>query len=207
MPATPPLLGPSARTPRPVRKFLGRAFLRVRGWQLAGQLPDAPKFVLISYPHTSNWDFVNLLAISWALEFRVSWVGKQSLFQFPFGGLMKRLGGIPVVRNQTQGQGQVEQVAQKFRDSERLIVAIAPEGTRKRAPGWKSGFYTIALSAGVPLQLGFLDYTRKIGGFGPVVQPTGDLERDMAVVRAFYQGVEGKFAAQAGPIEVVKKGS
>jgi 1-acyl-sn-glycerol-3-phosphate acyltransferase len=205
MPSPQPLPPTNARTPQPVRKWLGRAFLHGRGWQLAGRLPDCPKFVLISYPHTSNWDFVHLLAISWAMEFQVSWVGKQSLFKFPFGGLMKRLGGIPVVRNQAQGQGQVEQVVQKFRDAERLVVAIAPEGTRKYAPGWKTGFYNIAVGAGVPLQLGFLDYTRKVGGFGPVVMPTGDLERDMETLRVFYADVAGKFMDQAGRIEILRK--
>ncbi len=194
---------PSNRPNRPIRSRLGRLWMRSLGWQLAGSLPEKHKFVLISYPHTSNWDFVHLLAISWAMGFRAQWIGKTSLFRFPFGGLMKALGGIPVVRGGKQGQ--VEQVAQRFRESEELIVAIAPEGTRKHALGWKTGFYNIAVSAGVPLQLGFLDYQRKVGGFGPLVTPTGDLEQDMATLRAFFSGVAGKFPEQAAPIVIAPK--
>lgn len=181
-----------------LQRWLGRTLLRAIGWRVVGQVPATQKYMLLCYPHTSNVDFFLMLAISWVMGFDASWIGKDTLFRFPFGGLARRLGGIPVIRNQQKGQ--VEQVVARFAESSYLIIAIAPEGSRKLTAGWKTGFYHIAVGAGVPLQLGFLDYQRKIGGFGPLVWPTGDQDRDIETMSAFYRDIVGKFPAQASGV-------
>jgi len=122
-------------------------------------------------------------------------MGKTAIFRRPFKGFFKWLGGIPVQRSQSDNL--VEQLVQLFQRNQQLILTIAPAGTRKRVIRWKSGFYHIARGAGVPIVLGFLDYRRKVGGIGPVVYPTGNIEADMKIIRAFYDGVSGKNPAQS----------
>lgn len=192
----------------PLRWF-GRATLAALGWKLVGEAPRHPRVVLICAPHTSNWDFVLMLLISWAMDFGVHWIGKDSLFKPPFAGLMRALGGIAVQRGARSNQS--GQVAERMKAATRadaarplaqIIVAIAPEGTRSRAPHWRSGFYHIASQADATIALGFLDYTLKVGGFGPELQPSGDLQADFAQIAAFYAGKRGRFADQQGPIAV-----
>jgi 1-acyl-sn-glycerol-3-phosphate acyltransferase len=163
--------------------------LRWRGWQVSGVFPTLPKYVLIGAPHTSNWDFPLTLGICFALRAKIYWMGKDSLFRGPLGPLMRWLGGIPVTRSRSTSL--VQQMVERYQRSDELVVAIAPEGTRDQVSEWKTGFYHIANGAGVPVVLGFLDYRRKTGGIGPVFQPTGDLERDLAEIRAFYADIEG----------------
>ncbi len=117
-------------------------------------------------------------------------MGKTAIFRRPFKGLFQWLGGIPVERSQSDNL--VEQSIQQFQRNDRLILTIAPAGTRRRVIRWKSGFYHIACGADVPIVLGFLDYRRKVGGIGPVVYPTGNITLDMETIREFYDGVTGK---------------
>ncbi len=164
-------------------RLLGRAGLRLVGWRAAGTAPDRG-VVLIAAPHTSNWDLLYMLLVAAELGIEVHWVGKHTLFRPPLGWLMRAVGGIPVDRRARHGA--VEQLARAFERDPNMILAVAPEGTRGKAPYWKSGFYEIARAAGVPIALGYLDYARKEGGIGPWVEVTGDRAADMEKIRAFY---------------------
>lgn len=162
-------------------------WLRLRGWTITGQRPDAPRFVVAAYPHTCNFDFLVFLAVTAHFGIRPSFIGKHTLFSGPFGGLMRRLGGIPVRRD--SGQGITSQVAEAIRRAPEIAVVIAIEGTRSQASGWRSGFYRIAEAAGVPIQLAYVDYPAKRAGLGPLLQPSGDIEADVEVMRDYYSGV------------------
>ena len=177
-------------------RVVSRATLRLTGWTIEGSLPaHAAKSVLIAAPHTSNWDLPYTLMLAFSLRLRVYWMGKQSLFRAPFGGVMRWLGGIPV--NREQSSNLVASSAQAMRAAKGpMQLIVPPEGTRGKTRHWKTGFYYIAQEAGVPIVLAFVDYGRKVGGLGPVFEPTGDLERDMADIKAFYAPIKGKNADQ-----------
>lgn len=168
-------------------------FLKLYGWRREGRMPDLPKFVIIGAPHTSNWDGVVMLALAFAFKINLFWMGKSSLFRWPFGGVVKWCGGIPVDRSGSGGV--VEQTISIFQKSKQLVIAISPEGTRARVKRWKTGFYYTALGAEVPIVLGFLDYKRKAGGVGPLIYLQGDIKRDMKKIQAFYNGISGKYPA------------
>jgi 1-acyl-sn-glycerol-3-phosphate acyltransferase len=179
----------------PLLKTLVRCFaiffLKIVGWRAQGPFPALPKVVLVAAPHTSNWDLPYALFIAFAIRGKLYWMGKDSLFRWPFKGFFKWLGGIPIDRSKSLNV--VAQSIQQFRQNETLTLAIAPAGTRKRVKKWKTGFYHMATGANIPLVLGFLDYRRKVGGIGPVVYPTGDMDSDMKKIRAFYDTITGKF--------------
>ncbi len=175
-------------------------YLRLLGWRVEGHMPADSRAVLIAAPHTSNWDLPFMLAIAWVLGVVPSWLGKQELFRWPFGWLMRRLGGIPVDRSAPGNL--VQQAVDRLRAAERLFLLVPPSGTRSRATHWKSGFYHIARGAGVPIVCTFLDYRRKVGGIGPVVTPSGDVGADMTVIRRFYAGVVGKYPAHMTPVRL-----
>ena len=171
-------------------------FLKLKGWKVVGSLPDhASKSVLIAAPHTSNWDLPYTLMVCFALRLNVYWMGKSSIFKPPFRGVMMWLGGISVDRSQSNNLV-AESSAAIARASGPLQLIVPPEGTRSGTRFWKTGFYYIAQGAGVPIVMAYLDYDKKVGGLGPVLQTTGDLEADMATIKAFYKGVKGKNADQ-----------
>ena len=181
-----------------IRKALGRAVLRTGRWRAEGSAPSDPKYVLIAAPHTSNWDLVYLLALSFQLGVKVSWLGKDSLFKGPIGFVLRRFGGVPVPRGQKSGM--VESLAAEFERAESLVIVVPPEATRSYTDHWKSGFYRIAVAAHVPIVCGYLDYAHRVGGFGQVVWPTDDLTADMAVFREFYADKQGKFPHHVGEV-------
>ena len=183
-----------------MRKLIGTLVLRLFGWNIEGEAPAPDKYVLIAAPHTSNWDFVFLLAFAEHFGVKVSWLGKKEMFPWPFTGLLKRLGGIPVERSSTGNM--VERLAQLFADREGLCLTVPVEGTRGYVDHWKSGFYHVARAAKVPIVMSYLDYPRKNGGFGPAFTPTGDITRDMDAIRAFYAGKEGKRPKLTGRIRL-----
>ncbi|MBI3768885.1 MAG: lysophospholipid acyltransferase family protein [Deltaproteobacteria bacterium] len=182
---------------------LGGLYLRLFGWRVEGRLPAGTKAVAIAAPHTSNWDLPFMLAVSFVLGVKPSWLGKRELFRRPFGGLMRRLGGIPVDRDRRTNL--VQQVLDHFTSVDQLFLVIPPSGTRKRATHWKSGFYHIARGAEVPIICAFLDYRRKVGGIGPVVMPGGDLRTDMLVIRGFYDQTTGKYPALTTPARLLEE--
>ena len=175
-----------------VRLFrpVGRLWLKATGWHIEGEMPDLPKFIIVGAPHTSNWDLPYTLAAAVHYGVRAHWMGKESIFKWPVGGLMRWLGGIPVDRSQANNA--VGQMVEKFAASDRLVLVIPPEGTRGKVTRWKTGFYHIAVGAKIPLALGFLDYKRKAAGIAKVFYPTGNFEADLAEIQAFYATVTPK---------------
>lgn len=177
-------------------RALSLAYLRLAGWKVEGALPDsARKSVLIAAPHTSNWDLPYTLMVGFALRLNLYWMGKASLFDPPFGPLMRWLGGIAVDRSKSNNL--VAASAQALREADgALQLVVPPEGTRGRTRHWKTGFYFIALEAKVPIVLAYMDYERKVAGLGPLFTPTGEVERDMDEVKRFYAGIKGRNADQ-----------
>ena len=172
-----------------VKLMLGRTWLKITGWKYEGNLPATGKYILICEPHTSNWDFIYLLAAMFVDRIKVSWLGKHTLFKKPFGTIMKWLGGIPIDRRSTHGV--VEQIADHFAANENLMIALAPSGTRAKRDHWKSGFYHMAHTAQVPLLLGYVDFPTKTVGTGPLIVLSGDFKQDMDVIREFYAEIRG----------------
>lgn len=180
--------GPSVpRVSRPLRRAVGVAILRLTGWRVRVKLPDEPKMIIIVAPHTSNWDFVFGIAAIFALQLPIHWFAKHTLFQGLAGRFFRRLGGLPVDRSAPGGL--VTQTANLFREHEQLLLAITPEGTRSRQPRWKRGFCHIAMEAQVPIAVGYLDFGRRLAGIDTVFRPSGDWDRDMAEVLAFYRSI------------------
>jgi 1-acyl-sn-glycerol-3-phosphate acyltransferase len=173
-----------------------RAFLRLNGWTVLGELPAGmQKCVLIAAPHTSNWDLPYTLMVAFSLRLNICWMGKHSLFRWPFGAVMRWLGGIAVDRSLSTNRVSASAAALVAADGS-LQLVVPPEGTRGRTRHWKTGFYFIALEARVPIVLAYMDYRRKVSGLGPVFRPTGDVVADMAVIKRFYAGVQGRNAEQ-----------
>ncbi|UZN03186.1 1-acyl-sn-glycerol-3-phosphate acyltransferase [Cellulomonas sp. S1-8] len=172
-----------------VRRAAAGAFWRVSRWTLRTErVPRDGAGILIGAPHTSNWDFVLMLAIAWEAELPFRWLGKHTLFRGPAGVLMRGLGGIPVDRRDPAGL--VDEVVGRMRAGERFYLVVTPEGTRSGS-GWKSGFYRIARATDLAVTLGYVDRTTMTAGLGPTVTLTGDVRADMDVVRAFYADKSG----------------
>ncbi|ARS50909.1 acyltransferase [Ectopseudomonas mendocina] len=169
----------------PAAEWLGRSVLTLMGWRIEGELPKLDKFVAIGAHHTSNWDFVIFIALKFVLRLNARWFGKHSIFRWPFAGLMRSWGGIPICRDRQLNT--VEQAVQAFREHDQFILVLSPEGTRKKVERWKMGFYHIALGAGVPIVLGALDYQNRRVVIGPTFQPTGDEKADLAAMLTFFR--------------------
>ena len=155
---------------------------------------------MIVAPHTSNWDLPAMLSMAWILGIELHWLGKKQLFRWPFGWLMRALGGVPIDRSAPQGT--VAQVAQEFRDRDVFVLAIPAEGTRGLAKGWKSGFYNIAKQAGVPIVMGRLDWKDHVATLSEPLWPSGDVHADMDKIRAYYDGASAKYPEQFSPIHI-----
>lgn len=181
-------------TARIVRWALSTWF-RLNGWTVEGEAPASRKCVIIAAPHTSNWDFVYFVGGADRLKLNLSFMGKASLFRWPFGGMMRDLGGVAVDRSRSKDM--VGAMVEEFARREEFMLTIAPEGTRGRAGEWKSGFYWIALKAGVPMVCGMMDYGRKVVSLGRAIMPTGDYEADMALLQTIYSGCTPKHPRKA----------
>lgn len=181
---------PSPPLRRRIRKLIGETWLSAFGWHVEGGVPDVQKAVVVAAPHTSNWDFPFTLAVAFALDIEIHWLGKHTLFESPFGAFFRYVGGIPVDRRSKNDL--VAQVVEVLQRTDKLMVIVPPEGTRAKTNRWKTGFYYIATGADVPIILGFLDFERKCGGLGHVFRPSGDIQADMAAIADFYKDVKGK---------------
>lgn len=179
---------------------VARRLLRLCRWQLQGAAPTAPRFVFIAAPHTSNWDFIWMMLAATALGFRISWLGKHTLFAAPFGGVMRWLGGVPIRRD--SGGDYVSQIAGQFAAAEQLALAVPVEGTRGRSDYWRSGFFHIAAAAQVPVVFSYLDYSRRQLGIGPTLPVGLDLAETMIRARTFYEPKGGKFPELSGPVRL-----
>ena len=175
---------------QPALRWLAIIVYRFFGWQTEGDKPDAPKYVVIAAPHTSNWDFFFTVCLALIYRLNPQMMMKAEWFFWPVGPLLRWLGAIPIDRSRSRNV--VAQSIAAFRTSDEMVLVVPPAGTRRKVMHWKTGFYHIANGAGVPIALGFLDYRRKVGGFGPTVTTTGDVDRDMAAIRRFYAGVTAK---------------
>ncbi len=160
--------------------------MRLTGWRFTGEpYPTAAKFVLIVGPHTSNWDFPLGIMAMYALGIRGAFLGKDTLFKWPLGIIMRFLGGFPVDR--ARAHDVVTQTVDLVKRLDKVTVVLSPEGTRKRIEKWRSGFYWIAVKAGIPILPAVFDFKRKAIHLNPMFQPTGEIEKDIAFLRTYYK--------------------
>lgn len=188
---------------RPFFAAITNTILFLLGWKTTGEKPTHDKYVLIAAPHTSNWDL--FFTIAFALKFKVNvyWMGKDSIFMFPFKSIMMYLGGIPVDRSKAHNM--VQSTADEFANNDKLIIAVPPEGTRGKSKYWKTGFYHIAFTANVPICLGYLDYAKKEASLGATFHPTGDIDKDMIQIAEYYKDIKGKYSDKFTQTEIRKK--
>lgn len=173
-------------------KKIMRIILKLMGWKIDKHVPDGvKKAVIVMGPHTSNWDFVigKMAFVTFGIKAR--FLIKKELFFFPFGPILKAMGGIPVDRKANNNF--TEQAVDYFNNNESMYMVFTPEGTRKYSPHWKKGFYYIAQKAKVPIYIGYMDYERKIGGFHSLFQPTGDADKDILEIKEILKQYKGKF--------------
>lgn len=166
-------------------KLVSRLILKLIGWRLDERVPETRRYVLIAYPHTSNWDFVLGMLAKWALQLPLNWVAKHSMFWGPFKPMFIAMGGVPLDRVKTTGF--IQKNIQLFGEREQFVLGLMPEGTRSKTDHWKSGFYYIAQGANVPIVLAYLDYKNKIIGIGKVIQTSGDIHADLEIIKEFYK--------------------
>ena len=169
------------RTHGPLVAGFGRLMLTLAGWRIEGNFPDAPRFVLIVAPHTSNWDFPVGLMAKFALHLEARYIAKDSLFWWPLGVFLRAVGGVAIDRSAAADV--VMGAVRAMRDRPAMVLVITPEGTRSRVPKWKSGFHRIALAARVPIVLVVFDYVRKVIRLGPAFDATDDYDRDLAAIQ------------------------
>ena len=172
--------------------------LNLMGWKISGGVPEGLKqCVMVAAPHTSNWDalYTRLGLVALGVNARITI--KDSYMKFPFGPFVRAMGGIGINRAPKQ-EGEerpsmVQVMADLFKTHEDLVMLVTPEGTRARQEQWKSGFYHIAITAGVPIALAYMDYQKKETGVAKVIYPSGNFEKDMQEIMAFYASVQAKF--------------
>jgi 1-acyl-sn-glycerol-3-phosphate acyltransferase len=202
---------PAIEFPRPFPiQFSGspvvRWSLKRLGWHIHFEGLPTLQGMLVIYPHTSNWDFVILLAAKWAIGIPVSFWGKDKLFDIPlFGRWLRWLGGVPVNRTSPRGlvACAVEQFIKAKAQSHYYWLALSPEGTRKQIPGWRSGFYQTAVKADVPLCLVRLDYHLRKVELQHFVNLTGNVVDDFNRIASVYEGVTGYIPANAAPVRLL----
>jgi 1-acyl-sn-glycerol-3-phosphate acyltransferase len=160
------------------------------GWKIVGQMPELPKWVGIVGPHTSNWDFFIMLAVKTITRAKGSYVGKHTIFRWPFGWILRKTGGIPVIR--TQKNHLVETLVKEFETRDKMIFVSAPEGTRSYVPRFKTGFWAVAMAAKVPVVMIGLDFKKKEVQIQAPITLSGDLETDLASIYAYFRTVTAK---------------
>jgi 1-acyl-sn-glycerol-3-phosphate acyltransferase len=170
-----------------LRRAFARTVLRLTRWRTVGEIPRTG--ILVGAPHTSNWDWVAMLLLTWSHGVQARVLIKRELFRGPLAPLLRVTGGIPLDRR-NPGET-VRALLAAAEDDDRFLLVLAAEGTRGRAEHWKSGFYRIAQQTGLPVALGFIDGPSRTMGFGPTFVPSGDVRADMDVVRAFYADKRG----------------
>lgn len=186
-----PSLGPNVpRRGNALERAFGRAMMRLTGWTFEGGIPDEPKFVMIVAPHTSNWDFFVGLWAYFALGFRASFLAKHTVFVGPVAPFMRWLGGIPV--NRSVSRDRVAARIEAFNTNKQMILILAPEGTRKYVPDWKTGFYHVADGAHVPIIPVAFDFEHKVIRIFPMFHTTGNRDADIGALKNLYRGIKGK---------------
>jgi 1-acyl-sn-glycerol-3-phosphate acyltransferase len=178
---------------------LARLLLRLFGWKAVLVPPPGLKVLVVACPHTSNWDFPVGMLWAWASGVPIKFVAKQSLFGGPLGGVLRAWGGVAVDRSKAGGNF-VQAVVNLLNDSPEMVLALAPEGSRSRGEHWKSGFYHMALQAGIPIGLAFFDWKRREVGIGGYLVPSGSITADFEKIRVFYHGRHGRKPENETPI-------
>jgi 1-acyl-sn-glycerol-3-phosphate acyltransferase len=173
---------------------LCKAILKIAGWKCTASVPNFDKCILVVAPHTSNWDFVMGKLGYTAMGRNANFVIKQEWLKGPLGWMLKKIGGVGVDRSKASHF--TDQIAEVYKNSERFSIAITPEGTRKRNPKWKKGFYHIAMKANVPIVLVKIDYGKKELNLFQVFEPTGDEHADLRSIQQLYKGTVAKHPAQ-----------
>ena len=172
-------------------KAISDLLLRIMGWKIDNDIPsNIKKAVIIVAPHSSLWDTVIGKLGFWHMEVDSKILIKKEAFLWPFGLLLRSIGGIPV--NRVKSGKLTSVVARMFDEHESLFITLTPEGTRTLVKEWKLGFYYIAQSANVPIVLGVLDYKNKTGGMKKLFYPTGNMQNHISEIKAIYRGIEGK---------------
>jgi 1-acyl-sn-glycerol-3-phosphate acyltransferase len=184
---------------------LAERLLKWRGWRFVGDMPDLAKMIIIGAPHSSNWDFLIFLAAIRHWRITPRFVGKHTLFRWPFGYFFRRFGGIPVDR--TKAGGMVAQVAEEFDRSERMTLVMTPEGTRKAVPYWKTGFVRLAEETGVPIVPVRVDFPGRELVLGEPIHHDGDEKALMDRLRVFFAGGVGKDGRGMGPVRLKEERS
>ena len=174
----------------PILQFLSIVGLRLFGWRAVGIVPKGlRKYVIIAAPHTSYWDFPLFVLIVFALRMNLNVFIKHTLFIGPLGWFLRYCGGVPVDRRAAGAR--VRQTVQEFEKNDDMVLLITPEGTRSPQPNWKTGFYHIASEANVPIAIAFLDTAARRAGIDHFFTPTGDLDKDLSEIKAFYDARRG----------------
>ena len=169
------------------RKAIARLVLRLSRWRTVGQVPRSG--ILVGAPHTSNWDWVAMVLLTWQDGVQPRVLIKRELFRGPLAWVLRVTGGIPLDR---KNPGEVVRgLLQQAKGDETFLLVLAAEGTRKKAEYWKSGFYRLSQQTGLPISLGYIDGQSRTMGVGPTFQPSGDVVADMDMVRAFYADKRG----------------
>ena len=178
-----------AHRPRVVR-WLGKFLMKISGWKTTGQLPKDQRVVLIAGPHTSNWDFVLAMSLILSLDVRIHWIGKHSIFKKGFRRLFKKMGGIPVNRVNPQAlKTEIYNITERYRG---FIIAISPEGTRKKVERLKSGFLRIANETNSRILMVGVDFSNKTIDFGDFFNPSGDMDKDLKFIKDYFGNFTGK---------------
>ena len=183
------------------RRIIGNFIFWIIGWKIEGELPPDPKSVLIFAPHTSNLDAFIMLPALFKLKIHVNWMGKKELFFWPVKRTLIWLGGIPIDRKKHSNV--VEHTVKVLAESEKIIIGISPEATRSKTKRWRSGFYHIANYSRVPINYTYIDYPRKVVGLHKGFLPSGDVEKDLEIIREFFKDrlYQGKFSDNVGEIK------
>ncbi len=194
-PAEMPVTGPNLpKRGNAVTRWLAQTTMRLFGWRIEGEIPNEPKVILVGAPHTSNWDMLLALFTAMSLGVDMHYVIKHTVVSNPVGAFLRWTGAIGVNRGTTKDF--VQTMVDVFNERDKFVLAIMPEGTRSKVPGWRSGFYYIAHNANAPLCLVIYDYDRKVLGVGPILYTTGDYETDLPRIQSFYEGIRGKRGKQ-----------
>ncbi|MGY8906175.1 lysophospholipid acyltransferase family protein [Candidatus Njordibacter sp. Uisw_056] len=178
-------------------RLLSWLVLKLCGWKVVNVAPATGSYLIIAAPHTSNWDFPLGIAIAFHLRLKVYFIAKHTLFNGFAGPIMRWLGGVPL--NRSASTNFVDASVEIYANSENLIFAIAPEGTRSSVGRWKTGFYHMAKGANVPLALAYFDFSKRVGGIGKMLNTTENIDADMQAIADFYEPIMGKYPNNFNP--------